>query len=145
MADKLTYGSYYFDTAASTTLSAATPAKAAGTTAPMAAYGLTTTTSNRITLNAGQTTRLYDVNVSISSTKALGGDAIGSFYIYKNGVEIPGMHIQRTIANSSDIGAIPINGQVELSEGDYLELWVESDNGNAIQIEHGVVSVKVLG
>lgn len=147
MTDQLSYGSFYFSTPAETSLSASpiAPAKAAGTTTEFVSNGMTVSNSNRITLDAGQTTRDYEVVASISATKAGGGATLGTFYIAKNGTVVPGAMTNRQLANTSDEGAVPITCQLTLEAGDYLEIFVGSANNDNLTVESGGMSVKVIG
>ena len=56
-------------------------------------------------------------------------DTIG-FYIYKNEVAVPSIYIQNRIEGLNDVGAATLMGSVELSTGDYVELWVENQSSS---------------
>ena len=143
--DQLTYGSFYFSTPILTPLAAVTPAKALGVTTPLIFNGFTVSASNRMTLDAGQTTRDYEVTLSVSMTKAGGGATLGHLHVAKNGAIVPGAHIHRSLANTSDEGAVSLNFQLELAAGDYIEVWIETTNGDDMTIETGTMTVKVIG
>lgn len=145
MADKLTYAGCYFSTPALTTLAAATPTKAAGTTTSMPVDNGFTHTDNRLTLDAGQTTRDYRVSANFSVVKSDGGATDASFYIAKNGSILTPSKIIRTLANTSDHGSVSIGTGVELEADDYVELWVETTNGDDLTVEAGGLGVSVLG
>ena len=81
---KLSYGSFYVSSSALTALSAATPAKAAGTTTAgeLPADGQFTHTSNRLTY-AGTVTRDFGVTAWAAITKASGTQSKITVHIYK--------------------------------------------------------------
>ena len=56
-------------------------------------------------------------------------DTIG-FYLYKNEVAVPSIYIQNRIEGLNDVGAATLMGSVELSTGDYVELWVENQSSS---------------
>jgi hypothetical protein len=141
---QLTFGSIYIDTPAETTLDAATPTKAAGTTATMQLAGFTHPSSNRLTCSEA-TARVYEVAFCGSVTKGAGGSTQSDYAIYKNGSAITGATVGRTIASATDEGAFAVTGQVSLESGDYIELWLATDTGDELTIEKGVLSAKVLG
>lgn len=140
----LSFGSIYFSTPAETILTADTAIKAAGATTTMQLADFMHTVDNRLTYDDA-ITRIFEVNFSGSVTKGTGSRSITVSYLYKNGVAIPGAVIGRAVPNASDEGAFAVNCQVSLSSGDYIELWIESDTGDDLTIERGVLSAKVLG
>ena len=145
MADvEMAFGSLYWSSAASTTLSAATPAKAAGTTAGMQNNNFTASTSNRLTYTG--TTTLY-FKVECTATMQTSGTAgcVGSLWLYKNAAAITGAEIQRSIATTADKGAAAVTAVVQLATNDYVELWVETDDGDDMQIDFGVLSAVTVG
>jgi len=135
-------GSYYFSTPASTTLGAATPALASGTTTEIGT-GVNTTISatNRVTYDGAASDRLFLATISISMTKGAGGSTVGSVILYKNGSAVTGARIDRDIANANDEGAVSLSTVVSLTGTDYLEIWVESDTGDDITIESGGLTI----
>jgi hypothetical protein len=76
----------------------------------------------------GTKTRTFQVSVALSATAA-SGTYIYSFYIYKNGVQVPSSR-QRVKVYSSlgDIQSLPIVCTVTLAAGDYIELWAENND-----------------
>ena len=138
----LTYGSIYFSTPALTTLAAGVPSKALGTTTAMALGDFLSTGDNRLVNDSG-VTRAYDV-LFVGSMSATAG-CLAEAHLYKIGTLIPGATIARTIANGGDQGAFSVSAQVSLDDGQYVELWVESDGVQDITIESGVLSAKVIG
>jgi hypothetical protein len=147
MADKLTYGGYSFSTPAETTLSAATPAKAAGTTTgnPIN-FGFTASASNRLTLDSDQATRNYLILAAISAVKGTGGgSSVASYYIALNGVVIDASEVQRTMPNTTDIGSISFGVAIPLSADDYVEIWLATDSGDNMTVSYGGMSAFVIG
>ena len=140
----LSFGSAYFSTPAATTNIAATPIKAAGTTTAMQLADFDMSTSNRLRY-LDLTTRTFEVMFTGSVSKAGGGATASNYYLYKNGIAIPGAVVARTISNTSDIGAFSVTCQVTLALNNYVELWLETDTGDDLTIETGVLSAKVLG
>ena len=141
---KLTYGSLYFSTPVATVLAAATPLKALGTTTDMQMGDFSSTGNNRL-VYGGATTRVFEVTFCGSVTKGGGGSTASSYYIYKNGTLVTGASVGRTIANAADEGAFAVMCHVSLANTDYVELWVETDTGDDLTIQAGVLSARVLG
>ena len=141
--DVLTYGSIYFSTPVETSLDADTPLKALGTTTAMLLGGFLATGNNRLVNDSG-VTRAYEAMFAGSMTST-GTQVLAEAHLYKNGTLIPGATIIRKIGTGSDHGAFAVSAQVSLDDGQYVELWVETDGGEEITIETGVLSVKVLG
>jgi hypothetical protein len=142
---KLTFASLYWLVPAATSNTANVPAKAAGTTAPMQLEGFTHS-DNRLT-NIG-VSRVYEVQFNGSIHRIAGstqGDVEVTSGLYKTGEIIVGSGSIRTVSGIDDHGSFSMLGQVTLGTGDYVELWVQSSNGDSLQIEVGVLSVKVLG
>ena len=140
----MAFGSLYFSSAASTTLGAATPAKAAGTTAEMVSNGFTASASNRLTYT-GTTTLYFKVECTASMQTSGSGSSLVSLLLYKNAAAITGAEIQRAVSTTADIGAGAVSAIVQLATNDYVELWVESDDGDDVQIDFGVLSAITVG
>lgn len=139
----LRYGGLYFSTPTETTLSAATPAKAAGTTTALPLSGFSHS-NGRITYS-NATTRDYLISTSISATKAVGSATVGSFYLYKNGNPISGAVIGRTLSNTTDVGSISLTSLISLANNDYVEIWVATVNGNNITVQNATMTATVAG
>lgn len=141
-AIQIPYGSLYFSSSSATTLSAATPAKAAGTTAEMLSQDFTASTSNRLTYD-GTTTLNFKVSASLSASSVAGAETL-DFYIYKNGTVVTGSQIQRKVSNN-DVGAVSLECIVSLATDDYVEIWVESLGGDNVVIDYGCVTASLVG
>ena len=142
MADvSLTYGGCYISSSATTTLAAATPAKAAGTTTSMGLNGFSHS-SNKLTYT-GTATRVFSVHCAVSASTISGAETV-NFYIHKNDSLVTGSQIQRKVSNN-DVGAAACNALVSLATNDYVELWVSSLGGDDVVIEFGTMIAKVAG
>jgi len=141
---KLVYGSLAFSTPAETTLAAATPTKASGTTTALVMGDFTMSADNRLRYD-GVTTRDFEVEISVSLSKASGGATNAMVHIHKNDVHDPLLTIERTLANTSDIGALGLSVALTLEQNDYVEIWLETTNGDNLTIEKGQMVVSVLG
>ena len=134
----LAFGGLYFSTPANTTLAAATPAKASGTTAAMGtANEFTVSTTNRLTYT-GTTARHFLVNAALQAETVSGAETC-QFYLYKNGSAITGSMITREVSNN-DIGAIAVNALVSLAQNDYVEIWLASTGGDDIRIAGSMIA-----
>ncbi len=140
---KLTYGGLAWATPVETIISAGVPTKALGSTTA-SQLGDFTHSNNRLTYN-GATTRDFGIMITCSFTKASGGSTLGTIHIAKNGSAIAGLQIDRTLPNSSDVGALSVCGSASLSTNDFIELFIHSDNGDNITITTGQICIKVLG
>jgi len=135
-------GALYFSTPASTTIVAATPIKAAGTTAEMGSNkDVTVATTNRLT-NASGLTLDFRVLVTLSLLKGAGGVTDAIVYVYKNGAAVAGLEIPRHLA---DVKGRPISlsGVVSLADTDYLEIWLETDTGDDLTVS-GQFSIEAV-
>ena len=138
------YGALYFSTPAATTLAADTPTLAAGVTALQGpvAVDFVISAAGRLTY-IGNQTKVFRVGFSGSATKASGGETLGSFYLYKGGSLITGARVNRTLKNTSDEGAFPVEGLVELSNGEYVELWISNVAGDDMTIQSGILMATI--
>jgi hypothetical protein len=131
--DAVATGSLYLSSTALTNIIAMnTPVKVAGTTTASELVRFTSPSSNKLTYD-GTKTRTFSVMAALSATGA-SGTYLYSFYIYKNGVQVPSSR-QRTkvYSSSGDIQVIALVCTVTLSPGDYIELWAE-DNESSVDL-----------
>lgn len=135
------HGSLYWVTTAGTTTVADTPKKAAGITIGANCFGFSHK-DNRLTYE-GHVGRTFLASVSFSISSS--GATNTTMYIAKNGVVFPLAGIQRKIGTGGDIGAVSVTLLGKLKKGDYIELWVETDDGDTLTIENGVMTVTVAG
>ena len=135
------YGGIYFSVPATTACVAATPIKVAGTTAAQdGALLFTAGTANRLTYT-GKATRPATVTATFSVDAS--SATMAKFHIYKNGSLVTGATITRTIANT-DIGTMALIANVSLAENDYIELWCQTDDGDDLTVEDGVLTVETI-
>jgi hypothetical protein len=134
------HGTMYFSTPAATTLAAATPAKASGTTTSQSLAGFTMPANNRLTYT-GTVTRHFHVGVNAGVTKAGGGATVGTMSIAKNGTVETGSKVTVTVQNTSDKQHMSTTWALDLATNDYIEVFLESDTGDDITIETSTVSV----
>lgn len=123
------YGSMYISTATETSISTQnTPVKALGTTTAGDALRDFTHTANRLTYT-GVPDREFIVIVALSLTAAQNNQIL-AFHLAKNGSVIAASEIQRKAAIGNDIGAASVMVEIDLSQNDYIELWVENKSGD---------------
>ena len=139
---KLSFGGMYFSKATATTLTLNTPAKALGTTTAMELGDFTMPASNRLTYTAA-TTRSFEVIACVSMSAA--GATNSTISLAKNDSVIAASAIQRKISTGGDIGALAVSVSTSMDQNDYVELWLENDDGDNMTVENGTVTVKVLG
>jgi len=132
-------GGFYWSSSAATANESGVPIKAAGTTTAQTLRGFSHT-SNRLTYD-GIADKEFVIVASISATKASGGAALGSFYVYENGSVVTGSEIQRSISNTTDTGAFSLTVQVTGSTDDYWEIWCSTPNGDDLTFVLGNVQI----
>jgi hypothetical protein len=141
--DAAATGTLYVSSSAVTNINTInTPVKVAGTTTATELVRFTSPVSNRL-LYDGTKTRTFIVS-AVASASGTSGTLIYSFYVYKNGVQIPASR-QRTKVTSSagDIQVIALVTTVTLSPGDYVEVWTENnDSNNDINVQNMTLSIK---
>ena len=138
----VSYGEFYFAVPAATALGLATPAKAAGTTSGSQLGGFTSPINNRL-LYSDADTRTFFVCCAVSITKAGGSQTSVTLYVYKNGVAVDGLRAVRSATNNA--AAASVAGLVQLATGDYLELWLETANGDDVTVQAGTLSTFSVG
>ena len=94
-------------------------------------------TTNRLTYT-GTPTRTFKAEATISLSAAAATNA--RLHLYKNGSLITGSTVSRTLADTAT-NAVAIHALVSLAPNDYVELWCETDDGDDITIQNGVVSI----
>ncbi len=128
--DGVATGSLYITSTAVTDIAGInTPKKVAGTTTTFELVRFTSPASNRLQYD-GTKTRTFIVTAAMSANGA-SGTYLYSFYIYKNGVQIPGSRQKTKVFSASgDIQTISVVCTVTLAPGDYVELWSENNDAN---------------
>ncbi len=102
--------------------------KISGTTVSNSLFRFAKDGNNRITYE-GKKTRYFGITASLSFQ----GDTnrtIFIFYLAKNGSVIDQTKVYRENGANEDVGAAAVVGTVELSEGDYVEVWAERWSGS---------------
>jgi hypothetical protein len=130
------YAEMYLSSASETTLTGATPAKAAGTTTAGDIRGFTHA-NNRLTYD-GIATKSFMVTVTAGVSKAAGSTELCSVHIYKDGATV-NAQVDRTVS-SSDEGAVSVSAIVSLATDEYIEVWLNSAGDN-MTWESGTVTI----
>lgn len=131
-------GAIYFATPAATSNEANVAIKCAGTTAAQeAAFLVTQATTNRLTYT-GNRTRTFMVTATVSLSAAAATN--GKLHIYKDGALVTGATIRRVLP-ISDVGAMALHCLASLATNSYVELWCETDDGDDITIQNGILSI----
>jgi hypothetical protein len=141
--DAAATGTLYVSTTANTVIvSSNTPVKVSGTTTATELARFTSPTNNRL-LYDGTKTRTFIVTASMSAS-GTSGTYVYSFYIYKNGVQIPASR-QRTkvFSASGDVQVVTLVTTVSLAPGDYIEVWAENNESAAdLNVQNLTLSIK---
>lgn len=129
----------YFSTPAATVLAADTPALAAGTTTVQGAAAslFAVDAAGRLTYTA-EATRSFELNASITLTKAAGTPTVATAYLYKDGAAITGLEIDVDIDDGETV-TLTLTGTTTLAQNEYVELWVSTVNGDDLTVQKGVV------
>lgn len=139
---KSVIGGLYFSTPTETAITTVNvPVKCLGTTTLTSVNRVDdNSVSNRLR-NISLGTKLFNVSASVSTTSASSNTEF-IWYIAKNGTIESGSGIKRKQGTSSDVGAIGLHWLLELSENDYIELFVENatDNSN-VTVQYGVMTM----
>ena len=139
------YGSVFISSAAATTLAAGVPAKVAGTTAFSSAisspnFDDDSGVSNRLRYT-GTVTRDFFVEICVSMTSGSNNQDL-TFYLAKGGVIDAETKIFRKIGTGSDQGAMPLCGPVNLAQNEFVELWIENSQANAVTVTAMVMGIE---
>ncbi len=129
--DAVATASCYITTSGLTGISKVnTPVKITGTTTTSDLVRFTAPLSNRLQYD-GTKSRTFIVNAVLSVTGTSSTAYTYSFYIYKNGLQVPGSK-QRTkvYSGSGDVQTVAIACTVSLAPGEYVEVWAENNNSS---------------
>lgn len=88
----------------------------------------------------GVTNREFVITVSSTVLASLGNNDI-TIAMYKNGVFEEGVGITRRVGVSNDRGAIAVTGAFSLSDNDYIEIYVTSENGGTLIFERLAINI----
>ncbi len=126
---------FYSGTGASTNPTGnGVPLKIAGTTESFNLFRFSSPQTNRLVYE-GSKTRYFTVSASISFVGSTNNDVF-FFFVAKGDAGDPTATpilttaTAREIGGNNDIGAVPVVATVQLSPGDYIEMWVERDSGS---------------
>lgn len=124
--DDVAAGNIYITTPVNTSFSAInTPTKVLGTTTNTGLFRVDMPVNNRIQYT-GTKTRRFQVICSLSIASS-GNNKYYSFYIYKNGVQLPESRQALKLGANADKGSVTLSCTVELDANDYIEVWVENN------------------
>jgi hypothetical protein len=84
------------------------------------------------------------INANISFTRPVNATTIATFYIYKNGVVVPGSNTTRTVLSTTDVFNMSLATQVVMAATDYIELWCATVNGDDITVQTGNITVHTI-
>jgi len=109
----------------------------------------TSTSSNLFRfIKSGDNKIIYDGKIkrsfSITAAISFQGDNSSNifiFYIAKNGVVVENTKVYRQVGANYDIGAAAIAGTMDLSPGDYIEVWGERYSGSGTTL---IVSLNLI-
>lgn len=127
--------------AVATDLTGTAPAKVAGTTTDSGITQKFTHTSNRATYS-GALTRTFKITAQATCTS--GNTNQVTFYIAKNGAVIPETASGITTSGSGKAENVGGMGIVELSAGEYVEVWVSNASGKDVTVIDLSVIVEAL-
>ena len=128
----------YWSVAAATSLSAATAAKAAGTTVAGSLSNFTMPSNNRLKYTGAETT-VFSVQVNVSLSKAAGTSTQLQVPLRKNGTTVANLILT---VPGTDYTLASLKWLVSLATNDYLEVYLETDTGDDITIRGGTVVVE---
>ena len=134
------HGSLYWITTAVTETVTDTPIKAAGATNASNCFGFSHS-DNRLTYD-GAVARTFLINVSFAISAS--GATNSTMHLAKNGEPVVS-GIQRKIGTGGDIGAAAVGVLIKMSKDDYVELWVETDDGDDLTVENCIMTATVAG
>ncbi len=110
------------------------PLKIAGTTESNNLFRFSSPATNRLVYE-GTKTRTFRVSVALSIVGTTNNDIFFFFIAKGNSGDVAATPIlatgvAREIGGNGDIGALPVVGTVQLSPGDFIEIWTERDSGS---------------
>lgn len=140
--DAVASGNIFLKNFITTTFTAQnTPTKVLGTTDSAALYRVTMPDNNRLRYE-GSKTRRFSVTASISVTSQAANKYF-SFYVYKNGTQLPESEQAMRLSTGVDKGSITISCTVVLSPNDYIEIWAaNTSDATAMTVETFNLSIR---
>ncbi len=120
--DDVATGNLYLTANTVTSFSAANaPTKVLCTTSAVGLFRVTSPANNRL-VYTGIKNRRFAVIGSVSVTSQAANKYF-SFYIYKNGVQLPESEQAMRLSTGVDKGSLTLSCTVQLSTNDYIEIW----------------------
>lgn len=140
--DDVATGNLYVSASALTSFAAVnTPVKMLGTTTAANLFRVTSTLSNRLTYT-GTKTKRFQLICSLTASQT-SSNMEYSFYVYKNGVQLPESRQKMKLVNSTDRASLTISCTVSLASNDYIEIWCENNtNTTGITVETSNIAIK---
>lgn len=105
-----------------------TPVKVAGTFTEFIARRFTTDATGRITYHNGVAEEPFRAYGAVCIEPASGTGNQYSLYIYKNGSQCPSSR-KTIVADNNKIWFIAVTCELDMTDGDYIELWIECNSG----------------
>lgn len=143
--DIVAEGNLYLETPITTVISGAnTPTKVLGGTTTADIFRFDDGVLNNRLRYKGTLTVRREIVASVTFDTAGGffGDEV-SFYIYKNGVQLPESQQSGQVPASGSRANVCVVCTTEFETDDYVEVWAENnDNGNNVSVEHMNLTVK---
>lgn len=133
-------GTIYITSEESTNIPVANvPVKISGSTASENLANFTDGGVNNRLVYTGNATKIFSVISSVSFQGDSAQNSLFSFYIAKGSggstSVVNSTKVSRFIAANSDVGALSISGNVSLSPGDWVEVWAECEDNNALIVK----------
>ncbi len=124
--DDVAAGNLYISTSVPTNFTAVnTPTKLSGTTTPVNLFRVSSPSSNRLTYTGSKAKR-FTIVCSLTSSQTSSNKEY-SYYIYKNGIQLPESRQKIKLINASDQVSTTISCTALLASNDYIEVWVEAN------------------
>ncbi len=140
--DDVAAGNLYITSTASSTFSSLnTPVKISGTTTAASLFRVTSPANNRL-VYAGTKGRRFQILCSLTCSQGSSNREY-SFYVYRNGVQLPESRQKIKLVNASDQVSVTISCTAFLNTSDYIEIWVEANTSTtALNVETFNLAIK---
>ncbi len=144
LTDSDSSGNIYYTTPVSTSSPLTTAKKISGgtTAVKLINFDIDGGVDNRLRYTGSETRNFtYICSISFNGLANSNGDTY-SFYIAKGSPSIttailPETKVDRYVQNGSDVGALSISGTVELSNGEWIEVWAKNnDAANGLDVNN---------
>lgn len=140
--DDVAAGNLYITSTASSTFSFLnTPVKISGTTTAASLFRVTSPANNRLAYS-GSKGRRFQILCSLTCSQASSNREY-SFFVYKNGVQMPESRQKIKLVNASDQVSVTISCTAFLNTSDYIEIWVEANTSTtSLSVETFNLAIK---